>query len=321
MITRHIPLPRSIRTRLSFFKRGLIWMFKCCSTRRRELIRFQCNVCGIQTSFPTRELSREQWSCWRCASTVRFRSVIHALSVELFGKSLPICDFPNRPDLKGIGLSDWAGYADRLPLKLGYVNTFYHQEPFLDITSVDSARSDEFDFIISTDVYEHICPPISTAFENAYRLLKAGGVMIFTVPYVAGNTREHFPNVREFSVELEGEDWVLRGTSLEGAVEKYSDLTFHGGPGTVVEFRLFGRDSLERDCKVAGFDLSRIYGEEVQEYGIVWNPYVPEEAPYRPLIYGLDTPPWALVKGERSSKQHASQQSWSEVSARDSLES
>jgi hypothetical protein len=145
--------------------------------------------------------------------------------------------------------------------------------------------------------------------------------MIFTVPYVAGNTREHFPNVREFSVELEGEDWVLRGTSLEGAVEKYSDLTFHGGPGTVVEFRLFGRDSLERDCKVAGFDLSRIYGEEVQEYGIVWNPYVPEEAPYRPLIYGLDTPPWALVKGERSSKQHASQQSWSEVSARDSLES
>jgi hypothetical protein len=72
----------------------------------------------------------------------------------------------------------------------------------LNITSVDPACPNRYDFI--TDVYEHICPPISTAFENAYRLLKPGGVMIFTVPYVEGKTREHFPNVREFSVQLEG---------------------------------------------------------------------------------------------------------------------
>jgi SAM-dependent methyltransferase len=276
-------------------------MMKCYSTPNADLIRFQCNVCGFKTSFPMRELSREDWSCWRCASTVRFRAVIHALSVELFGKSMPICDFPHRPDLKGIGMSDWEGYATRLPLKFGYVNTFYHMEPFLDITSVDPARSEEYDFIISTDVYEHICPPISTAFENAYRLLKPGGVMIFTVPYVEGKTHEHFPNVREFRVGLEGEYWVLTGTSAEGVVEKFSNLTFHGGPGTVVEFRLFGREALEQDCRAAGFKLGKVYGEKTPEYGIVWNPYVPEDAPYRPLIYGLDTPPWALRRCEPAS--------------------
>ena len=105
---------------------------------------------------------------------------------------------------QGDGLSDWEAYANRLPLKLGCVNTFYHQEPFPDITSVDRTRSNEYNFIVSTDVYEHICPPISTAFENAYRLLRPGGVMIFIVPDVEGKTREHFPNVREFSVQLEG---------------------------------------------------------------------------------------------------------------------
>lgn len=212
---------------------------------------------------------------------------------------MPIREFPHRPDIKGIGLSDWEGYAGRLPRKLGYVNTFYHQEPFLDITSVDPSRCEEYDFLISTDVYEHICPPISTAFENAYRLLKPGGVMIFTVPYVEGETREHFSKVREFSVQLEGDEWVLKGTSADGVVEKFKNLTFHGGPGTVVEFRLFGRDSLERDCRAAGFIPGRVYGEEVREYGIVWNQYVPEDAPYRPLIHGLDTPPWALVKSVR----------------------
>lgn len=300
MITRHLPLPRPLRTKLSLVKRGMMWALKRVSTASGDLIRFQCNVCGSHTSFPTHELSREVWSCWRCASTVRFRSVIHSLSVELFGRSMPICEFPYRPEIKGIGLSDWEGYADRLPAKIGYVNTFYHQEPFLDITAVDPARSEEYDFIISTDVYEHICPPISRAFENAYRLLKPGGVMIFTVPYVEGETREHFSNVREFSVQREKGEWVLTGTSADGVVEKFNNLTFHGGPGTVVEFRLFGRDSLERDCKAAGFDPGRIYSGDVREYGIIWNPYVPEQAPYRPLIYGLDTPPRALLKGERA---------------------
>ncbi len=57
-----------------------------------------------------------------------------------------------------------------------------------------------------------------------------------------------------------------------------------------------------RDCQSAGFDSVRIHEETVEEFGIYWNPYNAEDAPYRPLIYGLDTPPWALRKS-RSAKE------------------
>ncbi len=106
--------------------------------------------------------------------------------MELFGKSLAIVDFPERPDLVGVGLSDWDGLAWRLAKKLGYANTYYHKEPLLDIAAKQGLQHDLYDFIISSDVFEHVCPPISTAFVNAYNLLKAGGVMILTVPYTNG---------------------------------------------------------------------------------------------------------------------------------------
>ncbi|MBZ5489502.1 MAG: class I SAM-dependent methyltransferase [Acidobacteriia bacterium] len=210
---------------------------------------------------------------------------------------MAIPDFPSRPDLSGVGLSDWEGYASRLEKKLGYTNTFYHQHPFLDITSVDHSQAGLYDFIISTDVFEHICPPISKAFENARRLLKPGGVMIFTVPYVEGETREHFPETSRFSVQKKADKWVLLSETADGRTREFTDITFHGGPGTTVEFRLFGKDDLLRECINAGFNPIRIHEEAIQEYGIRWIPYVAERAPYRPLIFGLDTPPWALVNG------------------------
>ena len=40
------------------------------------------------------------------------------------GLALP--DFPVHPEIKGVGLSDWDGYAIPLKHKLGYENTFYH---------------------------------------------------------------------------------------------------------------------------------------------------------------------------------------------------
>jgi len=243
-------------------------------------------------------MGRESWSCWSCGSTVRWRSVISALSTELFGKSLIIEEFPYRSDLVGIGLSDWDGYANRLVKRLGYTNTFYHQAPLLDITTVEPVQHGQYDFIISSDVFEHICPPISKAFENAFKLLKPGGIVILTVPYLDGETREHFPEVRQFSVEREGKSWILLDKTSDGTNQKFSDLIFHGGPGTVLEFRVFGKESLLQDCNAAGFDSVRVHDETIEEFGIVWNPYIPENAPYRPLIYGLDTPPWVLRKGQ-----------------------
>jgi SAM-dependent methyltransferase len=281
---------------LSYWKRRAAWMFKQATQPRGSFQKFVCNICGKKTSFPRQEMMRETPSCVHCGSCVRFRSIIHALSMELFGTSLAIQDFPDRQDLVGVGMSDWDGYANRLAKKLGYANTYYHKEPLFDITSVDPSRSGLYDFIIATEVFEHISQPVSRAFENVLRLLKPGGVFIFSVPYTERETQEHFPDLWKFSVRKEASSWVLLNETADGRLQKYDNLTFHGGPGTTVEMRLFGKSPLTKNFTDAGFTDIRIHNEEVDPFGILWNTYIPEKAPYRPLIYGLDTPPWTARK-------------------------
>jgi hypothetical protein len=120
--------------------------------------------------------------------------------------------------------------------------------------------------------------------------------MIFSVPFVAGETKEHFPDLHDYSIQKKSGDWVLFNRTSDGIDQEFSDLTFHGGPGTVIEMRVFGKDGLQKSFKEAGFASAKLHNEECLKYGIVWLPYNPEEAPYRPLVYGLDAPPWSLRK-------------------------
>lgn len=258
---------------------------------QEDWLYFMCNVCGASSAFPRSRMGREQWSCTACGSTVRFRSVIHALSVGLFGKDLTISNFPNDPSIRGIGMSDWNGYAVPLGKRLDYLNTYYHQEPYLDIMADEFAESETFDFVISSDVLEHVPPPVEKAFRNIFRLLKPGGLLVLTVPYVDGATKEHFPGLANYRIEVQNGKQVLVNTRVDGLVEVFSQLVFHGGPGSVVEMRLFGETDLIALLEISGFTDIHIHGEELKEYGILWNPYDPEKAPYRPIIHGLDTPP------------------------------
>jgi SAM-dependent methyltransferase len=213
--------------------------------------------------------------------------------MELFDRSLAINDFPSSPGIIGIGLSDWKGYGGRLGKSLGYTNTYYHTDPRLDITNIDPSQCGLYDFIISSEVFEHVLPPVSKAFENARRLLKPGGVLILTVPYVEGTTREHFPGVQKISIKESDGELALHGEFSDGQIQVFKDIKFHGGPGSTLEMRLFGKDSLLREFENAGFDSVCVHDEVVEEFGIYWNPYDAERAPYRPLLYGADTPPWA----------------------------
>ncbi|HKD35855.1 MAG TPA: hypothetical protein VKB78_03615, partial [Pirellulales bacterium] len=70
-----------------------------------ELIEFRCNICSANVSTPRSKIRREMRSCSNCGSTLRWRSIVHALSLELFGRSLAIAEFPVRFDLKGVGLT------------------------------------------------------------------------------------------------------------------------------------------------------------------------------------------------------------------------
>jgi SAM-dependent methyltransferase len=235
-------------------------------------VTFRCNVCGVPNTCARTAIQREVPSCAGCGSTLRVRAVVGLLSRELFGRALAIDDFPRRKDIRGIGLSDWEEYARRLAARLDYTNTYYHREPRLDIAEVPESLAGRYDFLIASDVFEHVAPPVSRAFQGARRLLKPGGLLILTVPYAieVSHTREHFPTLHQWSLRQEADGWVLENRRPDGTEERFTDLVFHGGAGTTLEMRLFSEASLLAELREAGFDDVRVAADPMPGIGVTW---------------------------------------------------
>ncbi len=234
-------------------------------------IRFRCNLCGSPNVAPLKSLSRESPSCWRCRSNVRFRSIAHLVVTELLGAPLRLPDVPERRDLCGVGLTDAGAYATPLAARFSYTNTYYHTEPRLDIADVADEHFGRYDFLIASDVFEHVAPPVSRAFANARRMLKPGGRFIFTVPFsLEPATVEHFPDLHDWSMEERDGRRVLVNRTAAGRTQAFDNLVFHGGDGTTLEMRLFSRDALLREFERAGFARVRIAAEPYLPFGIVW---------------------------------------------------
>jgi SAM-dependent methyltransferase len=216
--------------------------------------RFTCNVCGGEGCFDEASLvDPEAPSCAACRSNVRHRWLVHRLSLELFGRSLRLDCFPESKSIGGLGLSDPPLLAEGFARSTNYRNTFYHSDPSFDIRSDDSPIG-ELDFLIASEVFEHVTPPVELAFKNAYRLLKPGGVMLLTTPWVwGGPNREHFPSLHQWAIEEGGGQRVLCNVRQDGQTERFTNLVFHGGSGLTLEMRLFSRSGLEVGLRDAGF--------------------------------------------------------------------
>jgi SAM-dependent methyltransferase len=232
-------------------------------------LRFMCNICGTINTLPPSQLDRESRSCRSCGSTLRFRSIVHLLSCHLFGKSLTLEQFPQAKHLKGIGMTDWAGYASVLEQKLAYTNTYYHQEPRLDIIKPPADMLGTLDFIITSDVMEHVPPPIQTGFDNLAALLKPGGVLVLTVPFGQdAETREHFPELFDFRIVKTIAGKELHNTTRDGRSQIFGDLIFHGGDGSTLEMRLFCESALVAHLHTAGFENVVVHAEAFFDFGI-----------------------------------------------------
>jgi len=232
---------------------------------------FRCNICGNWCTSPLSEVKgRESRSCYHCGSSRRFRTIIAALSEQLFGKIDILPDFRESKNIVGIGMSDAEVYARPLRNKFSYTNTYYHKEPKLDVMAIDERLHNTADFVISSDVFEHVPPPVDVAFFNLYKILKAGGVCIFSVPYeMEGETVEHFPELFHYRfIERKGAT-VLINTTRDGREQLFDNLRFHGGGGATVEMRVFSRLSLLSEIRKAGFGEVRLYDKSIPEYGIV----------------------------------------------------
>lgn len=235
-------------------------------------VRFQCNICGQSSRTRLKNLKRESTSCGHCGSTVRMRGLVHLLSLHLFGESLSLNNFPIAKQIRGIGLSDWAGYAEPLEKCFDYKNTYYHKEPRLDICNPNLEIYKDLDFVLSSDVFEHVVSPVQLAFDGAYKILKPGGAMIFTVPFnLWEQTTEHFQDLFDFEIKEENGTYYLLNRKKDGQIVRYDNLIFHGGPGQTVEMRVFGLVQILAHLKAAGFSKITVFDRPVMSRGIFWE--------------------------------------------------
>lgn len=198
--------------------------------------------------------------------------MIDVLSRSLTGQSLTISNFPPRKEIRGLGLTDPHSIASRLAEKFDYQNTYFHQSPHLDIAAeLDPARLNSYDFVISSEVFEHVVPPVSRAFANTFGLLKPGGLLVLTVPYgIQQSTIEHFPRLHDFTIEKTNNGFILKNRTQEGTTEIFEHLVFHSGPGTTLEMRVFSEDDLLRRLADAGFTGIEIHRPTQFRFGIWW---------------------------------------------------
>jgi SAM-dependent methyltransferase len=233
---------------------------------------FTCNLCGGRNNGPARPLEREEASCERCGSSVRTRALLRALSIELFGMPLVLGDFPRVKSLRGLGTSDPRQYADKLGEKFDYQNTFYHREPRFDLTTPPEHELGRYDFIVSSEVLEHVLPPVERAFASAWRLLKPAGVLVTTVPYsIEASMAEHYPEAHEFGFVRLGERVALVNRTRSGEVQVFDNPVFHvSWGGAALEMREFSETDLRRMIEAGGFTEIRTYAEDDPQFGI-WH--------------------------------------------------
>jgi hypothetical protein len=114
-----------------------------------------------------------------------------------------------------------------------------------------------------------------------------------TTPYtLGGRTKEHFPELNEFTLASLGGKTVLVNRRRDGSIETFQDLVFHGGPGSTVEMRVFTEESLRANLLETGFTSVRVASENVPEFGIehaeTWSlPIIARKQSYRAPVAEL----------------------------------
>jgi len=233
------------------------------------MISFTCNICGKGNALE--EIPWEESTCSGCGSNVRMRALIYMLSIELFGAARTLPEFPKDKKIRGFGLSDALLYATPLEEKFDYTNTYYDRQPYLDITQPHPEQYGTYDFILSSDVFEHVAIPVERAFEEAFRLLKPHGVLCITVPSSAADedTVEYYPELHEYSIVELGGEHVLVNRKKDKTLEVHQNLEFHGGIGATLVMRQFSQRDLAGKLRGSGFTQVEYQTESVAPFGIV----------------------------------------------------
>lgn len=199
-----------------------------------------CPVCDTATLFivtGSAETIRNHAVCIRCGSTSRHRHAALCIRNEFRAKGIShLRDFRSRPEL----VVHNASAAGILFNALGKAANIIHSEYYDGVergTFKNGVLNQDLqaltfgdgsvDLILTEDVFEHV-PDFRKGFAEVHRVLKPGGMHIFTIPYYQDRkTRDLF--------RMEGGKTVL----LE-------PIEYHGDPirGQIPCFTHFGHDLL-----------------------------------------------------------------------------
>src|SRR5262249_10621202 len=152
-----------------------------------------------------------------------------------------------------------------------YRNTFFDREPRFDIANPPPEEHGRYDFLISSEVFEHVQPPVERPFANAAALLKPTALLVLTTPYsLETRTARHYPDLHEFGFAQVGGRFVLVNRTRTGQMQVFENPIFHVGcSGDALEMREFAETDLQSLLAGAGFRSVRIYAENYSPFGIV----------------------------------------------------
>lgn len=221
-----------------------------------------CNVCGHGVDFHgfTKD-ERESGFCPVCGSFNRQRQMVAAIRALCGQTPTGPLDFPdgfviyNTESTRALHnlLNEVPGYICSEYFGPGisagpYAGATRHED--LQRLSLDT---DSVDLMLSSDVLEHIPHPYE-AHRQIFRVLKPGGVHIFTVP---------------FNLDSPLDD--VRATEAHGYVTYLKEKVFHGDPmkpnDGVLVWTLPGLQMLIELTRI-GFDVS-VYNLHMPEFGII----------------------------------------------------
>jgi hypothetical protein len=152
----------------------------------------------------------------------------------------------------GIGLDEHESIFATFPTRWRFINTHLEGFPRLDLRSLEPTQRGSAEFVICSDVLEHVLPPASDAAVGLRELLKPQGFAVVSVPTGAfeGETKEWYPDLAKINALSRDEfEWV----DGDGDLRRDTHPTFHGGTGLTLEFRVFTDASIRALLESVGF--------------------------------------------------------------------
>ena len=237
-----------------------------------QYINGNCNVCGKVGRFFYKEaaLWRESLNCEYCRTTSRYRSIarglLRAISELTGDEAMSLAALP-RAGAKKLHVYDtqspfyWRGCAYPLPDLLkatGWIEVELSQykpdKPVGQVlaggvTNQNLERltfPDELlDLVVTSDVMEHVRLD-DRAHREIYRVLKPGGIYIFTVP--------HDRSLERTMIRVQVNDPDDSRTDVHVLEPEYHGDTNSDGGAGVLSYRVYGRD-LESELAKLGFEV------------------------------------------------------------------